>query len=162
MAMEAAFSSTASARPGLPGVIVAATIGNVLEWFDFLVYGFFAVTIAEVFLISKASSTYKECFLSLGCFSRSSISSGSDRVCSLRRDQTSTCRNNPTVTPQNNRIDCSKSRNGVASGNLPDAIRSLQHSSSISNLPYYPSINCSRLCFRKRCRPWFRFVTDGR
>ena len=49
MAMEAAFSSTASARPGLPRVIVAATIGNVLEWFDFLVYGFFAVTIAEVF-----------------------------------------------------------------------------------------------------------------
>ena len=30
-------------------VIVAATIGNVLEWFDFLVYGFFAVTIAQVF-----------------------------------------------------------------------------------------------------------------
>jgi MHS family proline/betaine transporter-like MFS transporter len=30
-------------------VIVAATIGNVLEWFDFLVYGYFAVTIAEVF-----------------------------------------------------------------------------------------------------------------
>ena len=46
MAMEAAISSTASARPGLPGVIVAATIGNVLEWFDFVVYGFFAVTIA--------------------------------------------------------------------------------------------------------------------
>src|SRR5438270_10543949 len=40
---------TAAARPGLPGVIVAATIGNVLEWFDFLVYGYFAVTIAEVF-----------------------------------------------------------------------------------------------------------------
>src|SRR6266567_1166902 len=38
-----------AARPGLPGVIIAATIGNVLEWFDFLVYGFFAVTIAEVF-----------------------------------------------------------------------------------------------------------------
>jgi MFS transporter, MHS family, proline/betaine transporter len=47
--MEATISSTASARPGLPSVIVAATIGNVLEWFDFLVYGFFAVTIAEVF-----------------------------------------------------------------------------------------------------------------
>ena len=46
---EATISSTASARPGLPRVIVAATIGNVLEWFDFLVYGFFAVTIAEVF-----------------------------------------------------------------------------------------------------------------
>jgi MHS family proline/betaine transporter-like MFS transporter len=49
MAVEAAISSTTSTRPGLPGVIVAATIGNVLEWFDFLVYGFFAVTIAEVF-----------------------------------------------------------------------------------------------------------------
>src|SRR5215467_4419228 len=49
MAMEATISSTASARPGLASVIVAATIGNVLEWFDFLVYGFFAVTIAEVF-----------------------------------------------------------------------------------------------------------------
>src|SRR5579872_1780989 len=33
----------------LPKVIVAATIGNVLEWFDFLVYGYFAVTITEVF-----------------------------------------------------------------------------------------------------------------
>src|SRR3954447_24325162 len=30
-------------------MIVAAMIGNVLEWFDFVVYGFFAVTIAEVF-----------------------------------------------------------------------------------------------------------------
>src|SRR5215467_2518593 len=40
------------ARPRLSGVIIAATIGNVLEWFDFLVYGFFAVTIAEVFFPS--------------------------------------------------------------------------------------------------------------
>jgi MHS family proline/betaine transporter-like MFS transporter len=30
-------------------LIFAATIGNVLEWFDFVVYGFFAVTIADVF-----------------------------------------------------------------------------------------------------------------
>src|SRR5947209_14775093 len=35
--------------PSLRRTIVAATIGNVLEWFDFVVYGFFAVTIAEVF-----------------------------------------------------------------------------------------------------------------
>jgi MHS family proline/betaine transporter-like MFS transporter len=49
MATEVATGSTSSVRPGLPGVIIAATIGNVLEWFDFLVYGFFAVTIAEVF-----------------------------------------------------------------------------------------------------------------
>jgi MFS transporter, MHS family, proline/betaine transporter len=48
MAMETVMRG-AAARPGLPGVIVAATIGNVLEWFDFLVYGFFAVIISEVF-----------------------------------------------------------------------------------------------------------------
>jgi len=39
----------APAQAELRRVILAATIGNVLEWFDFLVYGFFAVTIAEVF-----------------------------------------------------------------------------------------------------------------
>jgi MHS family proline/betaine transporter-like MFS transporter len=38
-----------SQAPSLRRMIVAATIGNVLEWFDFVVYGFFAVTIAEVF-----------------------------------------------------------------------------------------------------------------
>ena len=48
MAIETATGST-PVRPRLSGVIIAATIGNVLEWFDFLVYGFFAVTIAEVF-----------------------------------------------------------------------------------------------------------------
>jgi MHS family proline/betaine transporter-like MFS transporter len=46
--MNTAIRST-PVRPRLSGVIIAATIGNVLEWFDFLVYGFFAVTIAEVF-----------------------------------------------------------------------------------------------------------------
>src|SRR5579864_8475771 len=49
MALDMAAGSIAPARPDLRRVIVAATIGNVLEWFDFLVYGFFAVTIAEVF-----------------------------------------------------------------------------------------------------------------
>ena len=48
MAIETTLDS-ALERPRLSGVIIAATIGNVLEWFDFLVYGFFAVTIAEVF-----------------------------------------------------------------------------------------------------------------
>jgi len=37
------------ATPRLTGVIVAATIGNALEWFDFLVYGYFATTLAAVF-----------------------------------------------------------------------------------------------------------------
>jgi MHS family proline/betaine transporter-like MFS transporter len=49
MVIDAALSGTSAARPSLLGVIIAATIGNVLEWFDFLVYGFFAVAIAEVF-----------------------------------------------------------------------------------------------------------------
>src|SRR6185437_14875922 len=35
--------------PRLTNVIVAATIGNILEWFDFLVYGYFASTLAQVF-----------------------------------------------------------------------------------------------------------------
>jgi MHS family proline/betaine transporter-like MFS transporter len=52
MTTDAVMSRTSSVPPGLPGVIIAATIGNVLEWFDFLVYGFFAVTIAEVFFPS--------------------------------------------------------------------------------------------------------------
>ncbi|HUB12715.1 MAG TPA: MFS transporter [Acetobacteraceae bacterium] len=47
MADHTASGGAAAAR--LNGVIVAATLGNVLEWFDFLVYGFFAATLAEVF-----------------------------------------------------------------------------------------------------------------
>ena len=44
-------SATGGAAPPttLKKVIVAATIGNVLEWFDFVVYGFLAVTISQVF-----------------------------------------------------------------------------------------------------------------
>jgi MHS family proline/betaine transporter-like MFS transporter len=48
MADNAAPGATVAA-PRLTSVIVAATIGNMLEWFDFLVYGFFATTLAEVF-----------------------------------------------------------------------------------------------------------------
>jgi MHS family proline/betaine transporter-like MFS transporter len=48
MAVESALGRT-TAAPHLSGVIVAATIGNVLEWFDFLVYGFFAAMLAEAF-----------------------------------------------------------------------------------------------------------------
>ena len=35
--------------PSTSRLIFAATIGNMFEWFDFVVYGFFAVTLAEVF-----------------------------------------------------------------------------------------------------------------
>lgn len=48
MADKIVLGST-SVAPRLSSVIVAATIGNALEWFDFLVYGFFAATLAEVF-----------------------------------------------------------------------------------------------------------------
>ena len=30
-------------------VVLAATIGNVLEWYDFIVYGFLSTTIARLF-----------------------------------------------------------------------------------------------------------------
>jgi MFS transporter, MHS family, proline/betaine transporter len=36
-------------QPSMRRLIVAATIGNIFEWFDFVVYGFFALTLAEVF-----------------------------------------------------------------------------------------------------------------
>ena len=49
MATDAVLSTATPTQPRLRNVIVAATIGNVLEWFDFLVYGYFAVIIAEVF-----------------------------------------------------------------------------------------------------------------
>jgi MHS family proline/betaine transporter-like MFS transporter len=38
--------------PSLTRVIIAASVGNAMEWFDFLVYGYFAVTIAKVFFPS--------------------------------------------------------------------------------------------------------------
>jgi MFS transporter, MHS family, proline/betaine transporter len=44
-----AVNPPAGATPHLTRVIVAATIGNMFEWFDFLVYGYFAATLAEVF-----------------------------------------------------------------------------------------------------------------
>ena len=49
MSTETASGGAMPRRPALSRMIVAAMIGNVLEWFDFVVYGFFAITIAEVF-----------------------------------------------------------------------------------------------------------------
>jgi len=48
----AAFAPPVRAKPTLTRVIVAASLGNALEWFDFLVYGYFAVTISKVFFPS--------------------------------------------------------------------------------------------------------------
>lgn len=49
MANNAALGGAAPPESTLRHVVVAATIGNVLEWFDFVIYGFLAVTIAQVF-----------------------------------------------------------------------------------------------------------------
>jgi MHS family proline/betaine transporter-like MFS transporter len=52
--------------PSMHRMIVAAMIGNVLEWFDFVVYGFFAVTIAEVFF--PAGNAYVSLLITFGAF----------------------------------------------------------------------------------------------
>src|SRR5215471_6556219 len=66
MAIESTINGTASVRPGLSRVIIAATIGNVLEGFDFVVYGFFAVMIAEVFF--PASNPTVSLLVTFGTF----------------------------------------------------------------------------------------------
>jgi MFS transporter, MHS family, proline/betaine transporter len=48
----ASLAAGTRARSSLTRVIIAASIGNAMEWFDFLVYGYFAVTIAKVFFPS--------------------------------------------------------------------------------------------------------------
>jgi MHS family proline/betaine transporter-like MFS transporter len=59
-------AAPSAAAPGLTGVIFAATIGNILEWFDFLVYGFFAATLAEVFF--PASNPTVSLLITFGAF----------------------------------------------------------------------------------------------
>jgi MFS transporter, MHS family, proline/betaine transporter len=66
MAIDTAIGGTSSVHPGLRRVIIAATVGNVLEWFDFLVYGFFAVMIAEVFF--PASDPTVSLLITFGAF----------------------------------------------------------------------------------------------
>jgi MFS transporter, MHS family, proline/betaine transporter len=49
MTAEAFAPPALRARPTLTRIIVAASLGNALEWFDFLIYGYFALTISKVF-----------------------------------------------------------------------------------------------------------------
>jgi MHS family proline/betaine transporter-like MFS transporter len=53
-------------RASLTKVIVAASIGNAMEWFDFLVYGYFAVTISKVFFPTENETA--SLLLTLGTF----------------------------------------------------------------------------------------------
>ena len=66
MAIDSTIDGTASVGRGLSRVIIAATIGNGLEIFDFIVYGFFAVTIAEVFF--PASNPTVSLLITFGTF----------------------------------------------------------------------------------------------
>ena len=63
----AAFPPPVRARPTLTRVIVSASLGNALEWFDFLVYGYFAVTISKVFFPSANETA--SLLATLGTFS---------------------------------------------------------------------------------------------
>jgi MHS family proline/betaine transporter-like MFS transporter len=69
MTVDAAFAPPAAARakPTLTRVIVAASVGNAMEWFDFLVYGYFAVTISKVFFPSDNETA--SLLAALGTFS---------------------------------------------------------------------------------------------
>ena len=49
MPADTTLNGTVPIETTLRRVVIAATIGNVLEWFDFVIYGFLAVTISQVF-----------------------------------------------------------------------------------------------------------------
>jgi MFS transporter, MHS family, proline/betaine transporter len=55
--------------PPLHRVILAASIGNALEWFDFLIYGYFAVTISKLFF--PTGNEAASLLLALGTFGAS-------------------------------------------------------------------------------------------
>src|SRR5207248_4927583 len=56
-------------QPPLYRVILAASIGNTLEWFDFLIYGYFAVTISKLFFPTGNETV--SLLLTLGTFGAS-------------------------------------------------------------------------------------------
>src|ERR1700712_1395487 len=59
-------ASLAGSRQNSWRAVVAASIGNALEWFDLVVYGFFAVIIAKLFFPSGNDSV--SILLTLGTF----------------------------------------------------------------------------------------------
>ncbi|MGF6776456.1 MFS transporter [Paraburkholderia sp. GAS334] len=59
-------ASAAAARHSSWRIVVAASIGNALEWFDLVVYGFFAVVISKLFF--PAGNDTVSLLLTLGTF----------------------------------------------------------------------------------------------
>jgi MHS family proline/betaine transporter-like MFS transporter len=67
MATDVALSGRAKReQPPLHRIIIAASVGNALEWFDFLIYGYFAVTISKVFF--PTSDATVSLLVTLGTF----------------------------------------------------------------------------------------------
>ena len=64
-----AASLGSAGSPSLYRVILAASIGNTLEWFDFLIYGYFAVTISKLFFPTDNETV--SLLLTLGTFGAS-------------------------------------------------------------------------------------------
>src|SRR4051794_1211684 len=75
--MQALSFPTAADVPALPEdgrrarVVAAAAAGNALEWFDLLIYGSFAVTIADVFFPTADAAA--SLLLALGTFGASYV-----------------------------------------------------------------------------------------
>jgi MHS family proline/betaine transporter-like MFS transporter len=64
-------ASQASLSTGRRRAVLAATIGNTLEWYDFLIYGFLAMTIAKLFFPAEDELT--SLLLSVGTFGAAAV-----------------------------------------------------------------------------------------
>jgi hypothetical protein len=71
----------------------------------------------------------------------------------LRRNESPAGRNDPTATPQNNRINPSESRHYVAAGRFPYTVRPFQYGRAINNVTHSPTFNSCRPCLGHR--HWF-------
>jgi MHS family proline/betaine transporter-like MFS transporter len=64
-------ASQASLSAARRRAVLAATIGNALEWYDFLIYGFLAMTIAKLFFPTESELT--SLLLSVGTFGAAAV-----------------------------------------------------------------------------------------
>jgi MFS transporter, MHS family, proline/betaine transporter len=67
----ALMATQASLSAGRRRAVLAATIGNTLEWYDFLIYGFLAMTIAKLFF--PAENELTSLLLSVGTFGAAAV-----------------------------------------------------------------------------------------
>ena len=64
-------ASQASLSAARRRAVLAATVGNALEWYDFLIYGFLAMTIAKLFFPTESELT--SLLLSVGTFGAAAV-----------------------------------------------------------------------------------------